>query len=113
VAPLATAPIDPAAAEAIKKMFPDLNAVSVEQGRTALREAALKEFTSVAKEMNRQVQEAQQRYIQAQKGNSDAELQAAQQQLQQVQAEQMRRLDEVTAKAQAQVRALEKLKAGQ
>jgi hypothetical protein len=112
-AALATAPTDPAVAEAVKKMFPDLSTVSLEQGRTALRQAALKEFTSVAKEMNRQVQEAQQRYIQAQKGNSDTELQAAQQQLQQAQAEQMRRLDEVTAQAQAQMRAFEKLKAGQ
>jgi ABC transporter family protein len=110
---LATSPIDPATTDQLNRIIPDPSAVSLEQGKSTLREAALKQFNVTAQEMNRRVEEAQQRFIQAQKTGSEAEQQAARQQLQQALAEQAQKLDQVVAQAKAQMRAFERLKGPQ
>ena len=92
-------------------MIPDLAAVSLEEGKKVLQEAALKDFTAAAKEMRAQIKEAEQRLAQAQQGGTEAERQAARAHLQQVQAEQTEKLKEIAARSQAQVEAFEQLKA--
>ena len=110
-APVAVSQINTAAVQEVKAMIPDLAAVSLEEGKKVLQEAALKDFTAAAKEMRAQIKEAEQRLAQAQQGGTEAERQAARAHLQQVQAEQTAKLKEIAARSQAQVEALEQLKA--
>ncbi len=102
---------DTAALEAVKALIPDVSAVSLEAGTQILRESALKQFQAAAKEMEAEVKEAQQQVADAQNGKSEAELQAALQHLRQVQVQQNDKLKEIAAQAQAQVQALQGLKA--
>ncbi len=103
-------PPDTAAIEAVRRSIPDLASVSVDEGTRILREAALKEFTAAAKDMESQVQEAQQRLNQARQSHSEAEQQAAVQHLRQVQAQQTEKLQQIAARSQAQIAALKQLK---
>jgi hypothetical protein len=95
----------------VKALIPNLADVTVEEGTRILREAALKDFTAAAKEMERQVKEAEQGLGQAQNGGSEADKQAAMKHLQQVQMEQTEMLKQIAAKSQAQIAALQQLKA--
>ena len=99
------------AVQEVKALIPNLGAVSVEEGTRILREAALKDFTAAAKEMEAQVKEAQQRLTQARSGGSDADPQAAMKHLQQVQAEQTEKLKQIAARSKTQIDALQQLKA--
>lgn len=109
-APVTAAQISPADTEAIKRLIPNLDAVSVQEGTRILRQAALKEFKTAAEEMGGQVNEAQQRLSQAQNGQSEAGQQAAMKHLQEVQATQVEKLKQIAAQLQAQITALEQLK---
>ncbi len=109
VVPAATA--DPATIEEVKRMIPNFDSVSLEEGTRILREAALKEFKAAANEMQTRLSEAQQRLGQAQSGGSAAEQQAAMKDLQQVQADQTEKLKQIAARSAAQIEALRQLKA--
>ncbi|HEY5911900.1 MAG TPA: Gldg family protein [Verrucomicrobiae bacterium] len=97
------------AAEEIKALIPDVAAVSSEEGTRILREAALKEFQAAVKEAETQLKEAQQNLADAQ-NKSDAEQQAARKRLLQIQSEQMAKLKDVAARADAQIEAFKRLK---
>ena len=99
------------AVKEVKALIPNLGTVSAEEGKRILREAALKDFAAAAKEMETQVKEAEQRLTQAQNGGSDADQQAARKHLQQVQTEQTEKLKQIAARSQAQIDALQQLKA--
>jgi ABC-type uncharacterized transport system involved in gliding motility auxiliary subunit len=103
--------IDTNALQEVKALIPDVAAVSVEAGKQILRDAALKDFTAAAKEMQAQVKEAEQRLIQAQNGGADAEQQAAMKHLQQVQAEQTEKLKQIAARSKTQINTFQQLKA--
>jgi hypothetical protein len=109
--PTAVSQINTTAVQEVKAMIPDLATVSLEEGKRILQEAALKDFTAAAKELQVQIKEAEQRLVQAQQGGAEAERQAARAHLQQVQAAQTEKLKEIAARSQAQVEALEQLKA--
>jgi hypothetical protein len=109
--PMAVSHTDTNAIQEVRALIPNLGDVSLEQGRRMLQEAAYKNFTAAAKEMQAQIKEAEQRLIQAQTNGSEAEQQAARAQLQQVQAEQTAKLQDLTAKSKAQMDTLEQLKA--
>jgi cytoskeletal protein RodZ len=104
-------PADPTVIEEVKRAVPDIAFVSVEEGTRILREAAFKEFASAAKEMDVQVQQAQQQLVQAENGQSEAKQQAAMKNLQQAQTAQAEKLQQIAARLQAQIAALEQLKA--
>lgn len=109
--PFATQPpSDTTAIAAVRRSIPDLASVSVDEGTRILRDVALKEFTAAAKEMEAQIQEAQQRVSQARQGHSEAEQQAAVQRLRQIRAEQTEKLLQIAARSQAQIAALKQLK---
>ncbi len=99
------------ALQEVKALIPDVAAVSVEEGKRILREASLKDFTVIAKEMQAQVKDAEQRLAQARNGGTEAEQQAARNHLQQVQAEQDKKLRQVAAESKAQIDAFLQLKA--
>jgi type IV secretory pathway VirB10-like protein len=103
-------PIDPAAIEEVKRAIPNFASISLEDGQAILRQAALKEFTAAAKEMDAQVQDAQQQLSEAQNGQSEDQQQAAMKHLQQTQAAQAQKLQQIAARLQAQIAALKKLK---
>lgn len=109
-APLAASQVNTTAVQEVKTLIPNLAAVSVKEGTQILQDAALKDFTAAAKEMQAQVKEAEQRLSQVLNGGSEAEQQAARQHLQQVQAEQTEKLRQITARAKAQIDALQQLK---
>jgi hypothetical protein len=108
---LAPLEVNTNAVQEVKALISNLGTVSVEEGTRILREAALKDFTAAAKEMEKQVKEAEQRLTKAQNGGSDADQQAAMKHLQQVQAEQTEKLKQIAAKSKAQIDALQQLKA--
>lgn len=99
-----------AAAEDVKRMIPNLDSVSVEEGTRMIHAAALEEFKAAAAEMEGKLKEAQQLVIQAQDSPSEASQQAALKQLQQVQGAQTEKLQQIAARAKARVAALEQLK---
>ena len=109
--PVAVSQINTAAVQEVKALIPDLAAVSVEQGKRLLQDAALNDFTAAAKEMAAQVREAEQRLSQVMQGASEAEQQAARTHLQQVQKEQTEKLQEIAARSKAQLDAFQQIKA--
>jgi len=109
--PVAASQMNTNAIQEVKTLIPNLADVSVEAGKQILQEAALKDFTAAAKEMEAQVKEAEQRLIQAQNGGTDAEQQAAMKHLQQVHAEQDVKLKQIALKAKVQIDAFRQLKA--
>ncbi|MGO8929987.1 MAG: Gldg family protein [Limisphaerales bacterium] len=109
--PAVVSQINTAAIQEVRALIPDLAAVSVPAGKQILQDAAYKEFTAAAKEMQTQVKEAEQHLTQAQNGGTDAERQAALQHLHQIQAEQAEKLKAIAARSKAQIDTFQQLKA--
>jgi hypothetical protein len=103
-------PVDAATIEEVKQTIPNFASVSLADGTQILREAALKQFAAAAKEMDTQVKQAQEQLVQAENGQSAAEQQAAVKHLQQTQAEQTEKLQQIAAQLQTQIAALKQLK---
>jgi hypothetical protein len=101
---------DAATTTEVRRSIPNLDSVSLADGKQILRDAALKEIMGATDELQRRLKEAQQRIIQAQNNGSEAEQQAALKQLQQVQADQTEKIKEIAARSQAQIQALEQIK---
>jgi len=99
------------AVQEVKALIPNLAAVSVQQGKEILRDAAFNDFTAATKEMQVQVKEAEQRLVQAHNGGSDAEQQAAMKHLQEVQAEQTEKLKQIAGRSKTQIDTFQQLKA--
>lgn len=105
-------PLVPVAQEAVddvKRALPDYASLSVEQGTEILREAALKDYAAAAQELQTQVARAQDELKQAQ-NKSPADQQAAMKHLQQVQAEQSQKLQQIGGQLQTRIAALKQLK---
>jgi hypothetical protein len=106
-----TAPPSPAITEEVKRIVPNYNSMSLEEGMRMLRETALKQFKDAAADQQKQLQEAEQALTQAQSTGSAAEQQAAMKRLQQLQSEQTERLKQIAVDSQAQIDTLRRLKA--
>jgi len=104
------APINTGVAAEVRRIIPNLDSVSLADGKQTRRVVAFKEILEATEAMQRRVKQAEQQISQAQTNGSEAEQQAAMKQLQQVQAEQTQKLKEISAKLQDQITALEKLK---
>ena len=102
-------PSAPAAIEDVKRALPNYASLSVDQGTEILRQAALKEYAAAAQELQSQVAQAQAELSQAQ-SISPADQQAAMKHLQQVQAEQNQKLQQIGGQLQTQIAALKQLK---
>lgn len=109
--PTTVSQINTTAIQEVRALIPDLAAVSVPAGKQILQDAAYKELAAAAKEMQTRVKEAEQRFIGAQKGGTEAEQQAALKQLRQAQAEQMEKLKEIATKSKEQIDTFLELKA--
>jgi hypothetical protein len=104
------APADTASLDAVKKAFPNLDAVSLESGTQILRAAAMAQFQQAAEEMQARVKDAEQRFIQTQGDQSEAAQQAAAEELRKIQAEGSRKLQQIAQDSHAQIAALQQLK---
>jgi hypothetical protein len=104
------AEVEAAVAEQVKRSIPNFADVSMEQGRQILRDAAMQELKAAATEMQAQVQAAQQRLSEAQTSKSEAGQETAMKNLQEIQAAQAEKIKEITARFQAQVAALQRIK---
>jgi len=102
-------PVAPAAIEDVKRALPNYASLSVDQGTEILRQAALKEFAAAAQELQSEVARAQAELSQAQ-SKSPADQQVAMKHLQQVQAEQSQKLQQIAGQLQTQIAALKQLK---
>jgi len=108
-AAVVTAP-DQATVDEVKAALPNLATISVEQGTQILREAALKQAQTAVQESSAQIQAAQKRLIESRAGGSEAEQQAALNELQRTQAEQAKRLQNIAEHLQRQLETLTTLK---
>ncbi len=103
---------DPAVLDEVRRLIPNVESVSVEEGTRLLRQAALADSARAAQQIGARIQEARQRLAQAQSNHSETDRQAAMKQLQQAQAEQNDTLSQIAARSAAQVQALTRLKTG-
>ena len=99
------------AVQQVKALIPNLDAVSAQQGREILQDAAFKDFNAATKEMQIQLKEAEERLTQAHNGGSEAEQQAAMKHLQEVQAEQTEKLKQIAGRSKTQIDTFQQLKA--
>lgn len=103
-------PMDPAISEELLRLIPDLESRSFDDAAKILRESALAEYTVAVREMQGKVQETQKQLAAAQGNKSEADQQAAMKQLQQVQNEETKKLNEIASRLQARLKVLERLK---
>jgi hypothetical protein len=101
---------DTATLDAVKRLFPNLEAVSLEAGTKVLRDAGLAQFKQAVEEMNVKVKEAQERLIQAQGDQSEASQRAATEELRRIQAKGTDKLKQIAINTHLQVAALQQLK---
>jgi hypothetical protein len=102
-------PVGAAAIEDVKRTLPNYASLSLDQGTEILRQAALNKYAAAAQELQSQVARAQTELSQAE-SKSPADQQAAMKHLQQVQAEQSLKLQQIGGQLQTQITALKQLK---
>ena len=103
------APVTPEAVAELKSALPNYASLSLEQGMEILRRAALKKFYAATEEMQSQVAKAQAE-LSAAESNSTSDQQGAMKHLQEVQAEQSQKLQQIAGDLQTQIAALKSLK---
>ncbi len=101
---------DTATLDALKRTIPNVDAVSLEEGTTALRNAGLAQFIQAEQDIQTQVKDAEEKFLQAQGDQSDATRQAAAEQLRKIQAEGREKLEQIALSSHAQIAALQQLK---
>ena len=99
-----------AAIEELKRAIPNLAAVSVDEGTRLLREQGLATFAAAAQEMDAQIKQAEQRFLEAEQSGVPAAVEAARKELQRVRAEQSDKLRAIGVRIQEQINTLEQLK---
>jgi hypothetical protein len=110
-APTAVSQINTGAVQEVKALIPDIAAVSVDEAKRIIQSATLKDLSSVKKETEAQIKEAEERYRQSLNGGSEPEQLAARQALEKAQAEQKQKLAQLYSKSAAQLEAFRQLKA--
>ena len=101
---------DTASFDAVKKALPNLDAMSLEDGKQALHDVSMGQFVQAAEEMKSQVEDAEQRFIQAQGSQSEQARQAAVLELQKIRAAGLLKLQKIAHDSQAQIVALQQIK---
>jgi len=100
-------PADPEAVADVKRLIPNIESVTLEDGRKLLRESGLAEYSQNAKDYSAKIKVAEQAFLQA---TNTAAKQTALDQYQSLQAAQTDTLTQIAGKTQARIKALEKLK---
>jgi hypothetical protein len=103
-------PIDPATIAEVKKAVPDFATLSQQDAENILRANALQDFDTAAANMDAQIKAAQKQLQDAQNSQTAAEQQAAMKHVQDAQTAGAEKLKEITSHLQAQITALKSLK---
>jgi hypothetical protein len=103
------APVDAALAEELLKTIPEIESLSLGEAMQKIKSGGLEEFKTAAAAIRAEMAQAQQRLAEAQKEGPEAE-HAARQKLQQLQADQDKKLAEISARMQARLAAVQQLK---
>jgi hypothetical protein len=98
------------AVEEVKRSIPDLDAVSLEDGKQTLHDQSLKDAKAEIKAMQAELEQARQLFSEADAAGSEAGKVAAMKKVQEIQAAQAAKLQEISAALKAQITALERLK---
>lgn len=106
-----TLPLAPAVLEEVRRRFPDLSSISLEEAIRRLQESALQELQATMAKAQVQASDAEKRVTEAQTTGSDLSLKEARAQLQRVQLDQADALKAVAARSAALMEALRQLKA--
>jgi hypothetical protein len=101
---------DPAALDAVRRLIPNVDSVSLAEGTDALRQSSLAQLKTEVQEMQARVKAAEDRFLQAQADQSQAGQEAARKDLQQIQADLLVSQRRLTAMSQAQLNALQQIK---
>jgi hypothetical protein len=109
-APAVDLPPDSELLAEAKKLVPNLETTSLEEGRQLLKSAAVAELKAVAQEGQARIKAAQDRVLQAQVNGSETEQQDALDYLRKVQTEHSERLQELAERSDARLSALERAK---
>ena len=102
--------VDSTVVAEVKTLIPDPGSVSLEEGTQILRAKALAEFAATTKSLETEIQEADQRFLQAQSAHSETAQQAARKELEQIRARQAEKLKQIASRLQDQIAALEQMK---
>lgn len=108
--PAITSTADAASVKELLQSNPDLASATVEQGTQMLRNAALQDFTAAAKDLQTQLQKAQQDFKDALDANSGSAQEAARAELKQARSDQEQKLAEISARYQKQLAAFQQYK---
>lgn len=106
-----TLPQAPEVLEEVRRRFPDMSGVSLEEGIRQLQESSLQELQQTVAKLQVRAREAEKRVTEAQTAGSDESLKAARTQLQQVHSDQAEALKAVAARSAALMEAFRQLKA--
>ena len=101
---------DGATLDAVKRAIPNLDTVSVDEGSRLLRASAVSRFEQASQELQARVKTAEEHFLQAQNSGSEAEMNDALKDLEQVRKEQAQKLTDIALEAKAQQEALQQLK---
>jgi len=101
---------DAASVKELLQSNPDLAAATVEQGTQMLRNAALQDFAAAAKDLQAQIQKAEQDFQDAVNANSGTAQETAKAELSQARADQEQKLASISARFQKQLAAFQQYK---
>ena len=102
--------VEKATMDTVKRLIPNLDSVSLAEGRETLRKSSLAEFRRNTEELETRRKEAEEHFLEAQAGQSEAGQETARKELLQIQADQLTSWRRLTAASQAQMTALEQIK---
>jgi len=95
---------------AVKRVIPNLDSISLEDGTKALSQSAMTDFKQAVEEMQAKVKIAEDHFIQAEAAQSEAGQEAARKELDQIQADHLANLRRLSAASQAQLATLRQVK---
>lgn len=108
--PAITSTADAASVQALLRSNPDLASATVEQGTQMLRNQALQDFAAAAKDLQSQLQKAEQDFAAAQNANSESGQEAARAALTQARADQEQSIAVISSRFQKQLAAFQQYK---
>lgn len=110
--PVPVAKPSPEIIDSVKKLIPDVNAVTPQQADQILHDEFMKQCSVIGAETATKIQAAQQSVVKAEAGGSQTEIEAARKNLLQVQLAQGEKLKALAAQLQSQLAVFQQMKAG-
>jgi putative component of toxin-antitoxin plasmid stabilization module len=104
--------LDAAVVDEVKAALPDLATLSVEEGKTKLRAAAVEEFKAAVEKMNAEMAKLQERLARANASGDAGDVEAARKAILELQTEQAEAMSQISRRTQARITTLEQLKGG-